>query len=250
VKMILQHAVAHAELVGDCDWSLVAEAIAAMVLLRVVSGQTVDASSSRQIIASWRSQCPVGKRLRRRRVLRTRAKGTNGEHSVGLLAKLVAVGAVTDTIGRGAVTSHGIDALLRFPRPVTELDLSGDPPQLVIADAKTLAVRAPIARARVPNFRGRARTRNTPAGNASRNARSLQCAGRQELRRGAHHRPEGGRCCQTIGPMRVSRGTACAFGSSTSGGMVVRRIGAESPSSSTVLGLRSAGRPPLHESRR
>jgi hypothetical protein len=48
--VILQQAVARGELAGDRDWSLVAEAIAATVLLRVVSGQTVDVSFARQII--------------------------------------------------------------------------------------------------------------------------------------------------------------------------------------------------------
>jgi hypothetical protein len=50
VMVILQQAVARGELAGDRDWSLVAEAIAATVLLRVVSGQTVDVSFARQII--------------------------------------------------------------------------------------------------------------------------------------------------------------------------------------------------------
>ncbi|MCW2623792.1 MAG: TetR family transcriptional regulator [Mycobacterium sp.] len=50
VMVILQQAVARGELAGDRDWSVVAEAIAATVLLRVVSGQTVDASFARQII--------------------------------------------------------------------------------------------------------------------------------------------------------------------------------------------------------
>jgi AcrR family transcriptional regulator len=50
VMVILQQAVARGELAGERDWSLVAEAIAATVLLRVVSGQTVDASFAQQII--------------------------------------------------------------------------------------------------------------------------------------------------------------------------------------------------------
>jgi AcrR family transcriptional regulator len=53
VMVILQQAVARGELAGDRDWSLVAEAIAATVLLRVVSGQTVDASLARQIIGTF-----------------------------------------------------------------------------------------------------------------------------------------------------------------------------------------------------
>jgi hypothetical protein len=149
--------------------------------------------------APLRSRCPVCNRLRRRRVLRTRAKRTNGEHSTGPLPKLVAVGAVTDTVGRCAVTAHGIDVLLRLrdQRRIGPLWRSAATSHRRREDLGRAGADLPV---RASHLRGRARTRNTLASNDSRNARSLQCAGCQELRRGAQHGAGGGRCCQAIEP--------------------------------------------------
>jgi AcrR family transcriptional regulator len=50
VTAILRQAAARGEVSADRDWSLVADALTAMALMRVISGQTVDAKFVRQII--------------------------------------------------------------------------------------------------------------------------------------------------------------------------------------------------------
>lgn len=50
VSTILAQAAARGEIPADRDWSLVADVIVAMSLLRVVSGQNVDANFVRQVI--------------------------------------------------------------------------------------------------------------------------------------------------------------------------------------------------------
>jgi AcrR family transcriptional regulator len=50
VSAILRQATARGELAADRDWSLVADVVTAMGLMRVVSGQTVDAKFVRQVI--------------------------------------------------------------------------------------------------------------------------------------------------------------------------------------------------------
>jgi AcrR family transcriptional regulator len=47
---ILKQAAARGEISGDRDWSLVADVITAMALMRVISGQTVEANFVRQVI--------------------------------------------------------------------------------------------------------------------------------------------------------------------------------------------------------
>lgn len=47
---ILQQAVARGEICGGRDWSLVADVITAMGLLRVINGQTMDAKFVREVI--------------------------------------------------------------------------------------------------------------------------------------------------------------------------------------------------------
>ena len=43
ISAILKQAAARGEISGDRDWSVVADVITAMALMRVISGQTVDA---------------------------------------------------------------------------------------------------------------------------------------------------------------------------------------------------------------
>lgn len=50
VAAILAQAVARGEIANDRDWSLVADVISAMGLLRVVTGQTVDADFFREVV--------------------------------------------------------------------------------------------------------------------------------------------------------------------------------------------------------
>jgi AcrR family transcriptional regulator len=50
VSAILKQAAARGEVSGDRDWSLVADVITAMGLMRVIGGQTVDAKFVRQVI--------------------------------------------------------------------------------------------------------------------------------------------------------------------------------------------------------
>jgi AcrR family transcriptional regulator len=50
ISAILMHAAARGEISGDRDWSLVADVLTAMALMRVISGQTVDAKFVRQVI--------------------------------------------------------------------------------------------------------------------------------------------------------------------------------------------------------
>lgn len=50
VAAILAQAVARGEIENDRDWSLVADVISAMGLLRVVSGQTVDSDFFREVV--------------------------------------------------------------------------------------------------------------------------------------------------------------------------------------------------------
>jgi hypothetical protein len=50
ILAILRQAAARGEISGDRDWSLVADVLTAMALMRVVSGQTVDAKFVRQVI--------------------------------------------------------------------------------------------------------------------------------------------------------------------------------------------------------
>jgi AcrR family transcriptional regulator len=50
VTAVLNQAAARGEISGDRDWSLVADVITAMGLMRVISGQTVDANFVRQVI--------------------------------------------------------------------------------------------------------------------------------------------------------------------------------------------------------
>jgi AcrR family transcriptional regulator len=50
VSTILAHAAARGEIAADRDWSLVADVIVAMSMLRGVSGQSVDANFIRQVI--------------------------------------------------------------------------------------------------------------------------------------------------------------------------------------------------------
>jgi AcrR family transcriptional regulator len=50
VSAILTRAAARGEISGDRDWSLVADVVTAMALMRVISGQTVDAKFIRQVI--------------------------------------------------------------------------------------------------------------------------------------------------------------------------------------------------------
>jgi AcrR family transcriptional regulator len=50
ILAILKQAAARGEISGDRDWSLVADVLTAMALMRVVSGQTVDAKFVRQVI--------------------------------------------------------------------------------------------------------------------------------------------------------------------------------------------------------
>src|ERR1700742_3583293 len=49
ISIILARAVARGELAADRDWSMVANVLTAMSLLRVVNGQTVDAKFLRQV---------------------------------------------------------------------------------------------------------------------------------------------------------------------------------------------------------
>jgi hypothetical protein len=50
VEAILNQAAARGEISGDRDWSLVADVLAAMALMRVLRGQTVNAKFVRQVI--------------------------------------------------------------------------------------------------------------------------------------------------------------------------------------------------------
>jgi len=50
VSAILTRAAARGEISGDRDWSLVADVVTAMALMRVISGQTVDAKFVREVI--------------------------------------------------------------------------------------------------------------------------------------------------------------------------------------------------------
>ncbi|HEV7581818.1 MAG TPA: TetR/AcrR family transcriptional regulator [Mycobacterium sp.] len=50
ISAILKQAAARGEISGDRDWSLVTDVITAMGLMRVISGQTVDAQFVRQVI--------------------------------------------------------------------------------------------------------------------------------------------------------------------------------------------------------
>ena len=50
ITAILQQAAARGEISGDRDWSLVADVVTAMALMRVISGQTVDAKFVREVI--------------------------------------------------------------------------------------------------------------------------------------------------------------------------------------------------------
>jgi hypothetical protein len=50
VSAILARAAARGEISSDRDWSLVADVVTAMALMRVISGQTVDAKFIRQVI--------------------------------------------------------------------------------------------------------------------------------------------------------------------------------------------------------
>jgi AcrR family transcriptional regulator len=50
VSAILEQAAARGEVSGDRDWSLIADALTAMALMRVIGGQTVDAKFVRQVI--------------------------------------------------------------------------------------------------------------------------------------------------------------------------------------------------------
>lgn len=50
VSAILKQAAARGEVSGDRDWSLVADALTAMALMRVIGGQTVDAKFVREVI--------------------------------------------------------------------------------------------------------------------------------------------------------------------------------------------------------
>jgi len=50
ISTILARAAARGEIAADRDWSLVADVLTAMSLLRVLSGQTVDAGFMRQVI--------------------------------------------------------------------------------------------------------------------------------------------------------------------------------------------------------
>jgi AcrR family transcriptional regulator len=49
ISIILARAVARGEIAADRDWSLVADVLTAMSLLRVLNGQTVDANFLRQV---------------------------------------------------------------------------------------------------------------------------------------------------------------------------------------------------------
>jgi hypothetical protein len=49
ITIILDRAVARGEIAADRDWSLVANVLTAMSLLRVLNGQTVDAKFLRQV---------------------------------------------------------------------------------------------------------------------------------------------------------------------------------------------------------
>ncbi|WP_319448679.1 MULTISPECIES: TetR/AcrR family transcriptional regulator [unclassified Mycobacterium] len=50
VSAILKQAAARGEVSGDRDWSLVADALTAMALMRVIGGQSVDSKFVRQVI--------------------------------------------------------------------------------------------------------------------------------------------------------------------------------------------------------
>jgi AcrR family transcriptional regulator len=50
VSAILEQAAARGEVSGDRDWSLIADALTAMALMRVIGGQTVDAKFVREVI--------------------------------------------------------------------------------------------------------------------------------------------------------------------------------------------------------
>jgi len=50
ISTVLARAAARGEIAADRDWSLVADALTAMSLLRVLNGQTVDAEFMRQVI--------------------------------------------------------------------------------------------------------------------------------------------------------------------------------------------------------
>ena len=50
ISAILARAAARGEIAADRDWSLVADVLTAMSLLRVLNGQTVDAEFIRQVI--------------------------------------------------------------------------------------------------------------------------------------------------------------------------------------------------------
>ena len=50
ISTILARAAARGEIAADRDWSLVADVLTAMSLLRVLNGQTVDANFMRQVI--------------------------------------------------------------------------------------------------------------------------------------------------------------------------------------------------------
>jgi AcrR family transcriptional regulator len=50
ISAILKQAAARGEISGDRDWSLVTDVLTAMALMRVISGQTVDAKFVRRVI--------------------------------------------------------------------------------------------------------------------------------------------------------------------------------------------------------
>jgi N-formylglutamate amidohydrolase len=50
VTAILEQAAVRGEVSSDRDWSLIADALTAMALMRVIGGQTVDAKFMRQVI--------------------------------------------------------------------------------------------------------------------------------------------------------------------------------------------------------
>jgi AcrR family transcriptional regulator len=63
VTTILQQAVARGEIRGGRDWSLVADVITAMGLMRVINGQTMDAKFVREVIDTlvWPAvRAPIG----------------------------------------------------------------------------------------------------------------------------------------------------------------------------------------------
>ena len=77
VTAILEQAAARGDVPADHDWSLVADVLTAMALMRVVNGQTVDAKFVRQVIdtlvwpAILASHAPAERRTKSARHVRT-----------------------------------------------------------------------------------------------------------------------------------------------------------------------------------